>query len=73
MTGLQVVSKVLLVDVIFGTKGALDVPGDVLLAATISTEAGLLMGDAVLFGIELLIAKLTVGNVGRIMAFQVTI
>ena len=73
VAGLQMVLEVFLVDVILSTEGALDVPGDVLLAPTISAKARLLMGGTVLFGIELFVAVLTVDNVGRIMGFQMTV
>ena len=73
VAGLQMVPEVFLVNVILSTKGALDVPGDVLLASTISAEAGLLMGGTVLFSIELFVAVLTVDNIGRIMGFKMTI
>ena len=73
VAGLQMVPEVFLVDVILSTEGALDVSWDVLLAPTISAKARLLMGGAVLFGIELFAAILTVDNVGRIMGFQMTV
>ena len=73
MAGLQMVLEVLLVDVILGTKGALDVPGDVLLAATIPAKTRLLMGNTVLFGIELLVTVLAVHNISWIMGLQMAI
>ena len=73
VAGLQMVLEVFLVDVILRTVGALDVPGDVLLAPTISAKARLLMGGTVLFGIELFVAVLTVDNIGRIMGFKMTV
>ena len=63
MTNLQMIFEVLFVNIIFGAEGALDVPGDVLLVATIPAKTRLLMGNTVLFGIELFVAILAVHNV----------